>query len=35
MSKRVREKCRKLYLQYSKLEKRHNSKIDRIDDTQT
>ena len=28
MSKRVREKCRKLYLQYSKFEKRHNSKID-------
>ena len=28
MSKREREKCRKLYLQYSKFEKRHNSKID-------
>ena len=30
LSKRVREKCRKLYLQlqYFKFEKRHNSKID-------
>ena len=28
MSKRVRGNCRKLYLQHSKFEKRHNSKID-------
>ena len=28
MSKRVREKCRKVYLQYCKFQKRHNSKID-------
>ena len=28
MSERVREKCRKLYLQYSKFEKRHNFKKD-------